>query len=134
MKWYFWILIIVAVLIIVFVIRYKMTNRKPSKLETQILNGDYGDILNDGLNSTAENSRKIVEDLIQLQAKIESTKPGSFSYEKIKELAANQGVLVLMNSETRTMEYNSKRVILKTMPVYCIKAPCPQGLVIESVG
>lgn len=50
MKWYFWILIFVVVLIIIFIIRYKMTNKKPSKLETQILNGDYGDILNDNIS------------------------------------------------------------------------------------
>lgn len=134
MKWYFWVLIVVAVLIIIFVIRYKMTNKKPSKLETQILNGDYGDILNDGLNNTASNSKKIVEDLIKLQSSIESTKPGSFSYERIKELAANQGVLVLKSTDTRTMEYNSKRVILEVIEINCIKAPCYPIIRIQSVG
>lgn len=50
MKWYVWVIIIIFVLIIFFIIRYKITNKKPSRLQTQFLNGDYGDILNDSIN------------------------------------------------------------------------------------
>lgn len=133
MKWYWWILIVVIVLIIVYFV-WKQ-NHPSKRIIIKSLNGQFGDLLDDSLTSNEATSRKIVQDLIDLSNKTEREKGvGTFGYTKIKELAANQGVQVLLDTDTHTLEYNTKRVIVKITKPQCIKAPCYDIIEIVSVG
>lgn len=114
MKWY-WILfwIVIASLIIYGIIIIKKSN-------------EY--------KKSQSDPRVVVQSLIDLAKKSNESKPGSFDFEKIKQLAKNQGVIVVDSNETRTMEFNPRRVVVKQTYPQCIQAPCPIFLSIQSVG
>lgn len=113
MKWYFWVIIGLVILLIIAYFYKQNQNKNKST--------NYGPV---GVAT--------LDPKVWIQSLINDGK----SFEEIKSIAANSNpkILVLDSNETHTMEFNPNRVIIKVTAVQCLVAPCPQQLEIISVG
>lgn len=128
MKWYIWVGILIIAICIFLIVRNQIMIEKTRKriseqgdrIDKQISEND--DLI--GQVRIKNNSRFIVEEFINMK----------YTFDNLKAEALKKGVLVLDSTETHTMEFNPKRVIVKRTQTECINPPCPELLSIESVG
>lgn len=121
MKWYYWLIIVVIAVLLFLIIRNQIYIEKIKK---NIAKTQESIDVNQSIIDKSNNSRDIVTDLINKK----------LSFEEIKIEAAKKNVLVLDSKEIHTMEFNSRRVIIKQIVVNCLVPPCFDILTIESVG